>query len=297
MVQSVGAGRGAAVISPRLDPGAPPGSESSYPVAKAAGLDASASTASTAPTVASGKSVDPISVDLSEAAARMLERTKPVDVGPLQQGEGQARGEGLASVGASAAEDSDPFSAIPPGLRHAATLEKLSRIAREVLARFNRLEVDVPNVDGARDRLTGLNSLRDWARLGDFSADAPFSGAQTGADGSAPQAATPAASTVDSAYLAKLQMIAARFDKISKAYAQARDPNTADVGAMSPAQAQARLDQLVGMSRVGFLKGMTVSAVFGQDRTESMDVYMSWLEKRANETVSQAPTTGLDVKV
>lgn len=173
------------------------------------------------------------------------------------------------------------------------------------------MDVGSLSVDDAQDRLNGLNSIQDWARLSEFRVNATFGDEQTssvdtykswiearaaGATEPLQQEFDATAPTVDSAYLAKLRMIAARFDKISRAYAQARDPNTADVGAMSPAQAQARLDQLVGMNRVGFLKGMTVSAVFGQDRTESMDVYMSWLEKRAKETVAQAPTIGLDVK-
>jgi hypothetical protein len=190
-------------------------------------------------------------------------------------------------------------------------LEKLSRIAQEVLARGKPMDVGSLSVDDAQDRLNGLNSIQDWARLSEFRVNATFGDEQTssvdtykswiearaaGATEPLQQESDATAPAVDSAYLAKLRMIAARFDKISKAYAQARDPNTADVGMMSPGQAQARLDQLTAMKRIGDLKGMTVSAVFGQDRTESMDVYMSWLEKRAKETVAQAPTIGLDVK-
>jgi hypothetical protein len=216
----------------------------------------------------------------------------------------------LSTSPSPGSEGGDPVAeAVPARLKYAVRLEKLSRIAQEVLARGKPVDVGSLSVDDAQDRLNGLNSIQDWARLSEFRVNATFGGEQTTSvdtyqewvEARARGATKPEDSqtgiSVDSAYLADLERISARFAKIAQAYAQARDPNTADVGSMSPAQAQARLDQLVGMNRVGFLKGMTVSAVFGQDRTESMDVYMSWLEKRANETVSQAPTTGLDVKV
>jgi hypothetical protein len=209
--------------------------------------------------------------------------------------------------------DLSDSTALPARLRHAARLEKLSRMAQEVLARGKPEDVGSLTVADAKKRLGSLNSIRALASLSEFRISATFGGKTTTSAetlqswiearaGGATEPPEPspdeAAPTTDDPYIANLERIAARFAKISQAYAQSRDPNTSDVGAMSPEQAQARLDQLTAMKRIGALQGMGVSAVFGQERTESMDVYMSWLGKRAGETAPTAPpSTSLDITV
>lgn len=89
-----------------------------------------------------------------------------------------------------------------------------------------------------------------------------------------------------------LESIQARLDKLNR-------PNI-DVAAMSPEQAQGRLDQLKFMRDNGMITRDVVDAMNGEQRTKSLDTLLDWLSQRA-ASAPQGPRVEpppiLDVKV
>jgi hypothetical protein len=73
-----------------------------------------------------------------------------------------------------------------------------------------------------------------------------------------------------------------------------------DVGQMSPEQAKGRYDQLKAVLRYGGLaNNMSVNAMFGDQKTNSMETFLDWLQERgktADPNKMVIPLSLIDLK-